>query len=111
MSALAGKVNAAFKARKSRIVHVPEWGLDIHVFPLTLGQLARIKEETEDMRRLVRVLLVRARKEDGSPLFDAEDAEALMAEGVGIYGPDVLMRVVMEIGAGEFQDEAAAEKN
>lgn len=111
MGLLAKKVNESFKARKSRVLHVPEWGLDLHIFPLTLGQLARIKEETDDMRRLVRILLMRARKEDGTPIFDAEDCEALLAEGVGDYGPDVVMRVVTEIGAGEFDDEAQAEKN
>lgn len=112
MSALARKINAAFTARKSRVVTVPEWGVDIHVFPLTLGQLSRINEEKDPMKRLVQIILVRSRKEDGSLLFDAEDAEALMAEGVGAYGPDVIMRVCAQLGAGdEFPDEAAAEKN
>lgn len=111
MSALARKINAAFSARKSRVVTVPEWGVDIHVFPLTLGQLSRINDEKDPMKRLVQIILVRSRKEDGSLLFDAEDAEALMAEGVGPYGPEVIMRVCAELGDSEFPDEAAAEKN
>lgn len=111
MSALARKINANFAARKSRVVTVPEWGVDIHVFPLTLGQLSRINEEKDPMKRLVQIILVRSRKEDGTLLFDAEDAEALMAEGVGPYGPDVVMRVCAEMGVGEFANEAAAEKN
>lgn len=111
MSALANKARAAFKARKSRVLHVPEWGLDLHIFPMTLGQLGRIKEEADELKRMVRILLVRARNEDGTPIFDADDAEALIAEGVDDYGPDVIIRVVTEMGAGDFTDEAQAEKN
>lgn len=111
MSAFASKVSRAFKERKHRILEVPEWGVTIHVFPLTLGQLSRIQEETDPMKRLVRVLMVRARKADGTPLFDLEDCEALLAEGVDGFGPDVVMRVVTEIGVSEFTDEAQAEKN
>ena len=111
MGDLARKVGRAFKERKHRLVEVPEWGMTLHVFPLTLGQLSRINEETDPMKRLVRVIMVRARKEDGQPLFDIDDAEALVGEGVGDYGPEVIMRVCTEMGSGEFTDEAAAEKN
>ena len=111
MGSLAGKVGRAFKERKHRILEVPEWGMTLHIFPLTLGQLSRIQEETDPMKRLVRILMVRARDEKGEPLFDLEDCEALMAQGVGDFGPDVVMRVCTQIGAGEFADEAQAEKN
>lgn len=112
MGALARKINQAFSARKSRIVSVPEWGVDIHVFPLTLGQLSRINEEKDPIKRMVEVVLMRSRKEDGTLLFDREDMEALVAEGVGSYGPDVVMRVCAQLGAGDdVPDEAAAEKN
>ena len=112
MGALARKINAAFTARKSRVVTVPEWGVDIHVFPITLGQLSRINEEKDPIKRMVEVVLIRSRKEDGTLLFDREDVEALIAEGVGPYGPDVVTRVCAQLGAGdEFPDEAAAEKN
>lgn len=111
MSALAQKISRAFAERKYRVVRVPEWDMDIHVFPLTLGQLSRINEETDPMKRLVRVLMVRARDEKGQPLFDLADAEALMAEGVGDYGPDVVARVCSQLGNDDIPDEAAVEKN
>lgn len=111
MGALARKVALAYAARKSRVVHVPEWDLDIYVFPLTLGQLSRINEETDPIKRIVRVLMVRAKQANGEPLFDLEDAEALVSQGVGAYGPDVATRVCAELGEVEFPDEAQAEKN
>jgi len=111
MGALARKINQSFKERKFRLVEVPEWGVTIHVFPLTLGQLSRINEETEPMKRLVRVLFIRSRDAEGQPLFDQADIESLLAEGVGDYGPDVVMRVVSQLGDEEIPDEAAAEKN
>jgi hypothetical protein len=111
MGVLSRKVAQVYAGRKSRVVRVPEWDIDIHVFPLTLGQLSRINEETDPIKRLVRVLLVRAKKEDGEPLFDIEDAEALISQGVAAFGPDVVMRVCAELGEVEFPDEAQAEKN
>lgn len=110
MGSLATKIGQAFKDRKHRELEVPEWGVTIHVFPLTLGNLQRINEITDPMERLVRILLVRARKADGTPMFDLADCEALMAEGVGDYGPDVVMRVCAELGDVPT-DEAADEKN
>ena len=111
MSKIAAKISKAFASRAHRVVEVPEWGETLHVFPLTLEQLSRINEESDPMRRLVRILMVRARKEDGTPLFDIEDAEAFLSKGVGPYGPEVMMRVCAELGAGDFPDEAAVEKN
>lgn len=112
MSGFAKKIEANFGARKSRVIRVPEWdNLEIHVFPLTMGQISRIDEESDDMKRVIRKLIVRARKEDGTPIFDAEDAEALLAQGVGPYGPDVVTRVVLEIQKEDRLDEAAVEKN
>jgi len=111
MSSFASQVGRAYAGRQARTVRVPEWDLTIHVFPITLGQLSRIQEETDPMKRLVRIIMVRAKKEDGEPLFDLEDAEALVAKGVGDYGPDVVMRVCAELGDVEFPDEAQAEKN
>lgn len=111
MSKLAGKVARAFSSRQHRVVEVPEWGETIHVFPITLGQLSRINEETDPMKRLVRIILVRSRDEKGELLFDNEDAEALLAQGVGDYGPEVIMRVCTQLGLGEFTNEAAVEKN
>ena len=111
MSKLAGKVAKAFQSRTHRVIEVPEWGETIHVFPITLDQLSRINEETDPMKRLVRIILVRSRNEKGDLLFDNEDAEALLAQGVGDYGPEVIIRVCTQLGMGEFTDEAAAEKN
>ena len=111
MGKLASKVTKAFQSRTHRVIEVPEWGETIHVFPITLGQLSRINEETDPMKRLVRIILIRARNEKGDLLFDNEVAEALLAQGVGDYGPEVIMRVCTQLGVGEFTDEAAAEKN
>lgn len=111
MSAFSRKVAQEYKGRKSRVVRVPEWDVDIHVFPLTLGQLARINEETDPIKRIVRVLMVRAKQENGEPLFDVEDAETLVSQGVGCFGPDVVTRVCAELGEVDFPDEAQAEKN
>ena len=111
MGLLADKIERAFKDRQHRTVEVPEWGMTLHVFPITLGQLSRINEETDPMKRLVRIILLRARDDKGEMIFDNLDAEAMLAKGIGLYGPEVIMRVCTELGVGEFTDEAAAEKN
>lgn len=111
MGRLAGKIAKAFESRQHRTIEVPEWGEIIHVYPITLGQLSRINEETDPMKRLIRVILVRSRNDKNELMYDNEDAEALLSQGVGPYGPEVIMRVCNELGIGEFTDEAAAEKN
>ncbi len=111
MGVLSTRIGRAFKERPHRIVRVPEWDLEIYVYPLTLGQLSRINAETDMMKRLIETLLIRARDKDGELLFDREDADALFSQGVGPYGPDVLIRVVSELGDVAFADEAQVEKN
>lgn len=106
MSSFASKIRREFGARKSKKIFVPEWELTIFVFPLTLGQLSRIREETDYQRRLCRALLVRARDEKGEPIFDAEDMDALFDQGVDRYGIDVVTRVVSEMA--ESEDDLAA---
>lgn len=111
MSTFAKKISRVWNDRPHRVIRVPEWDLDIYVWPMTLGQLSRIREEKDEEKQILRILLVRARDEKGELLFDAEDIEAFFSQGVGRYGPDVVKEVVAKLGDVDYPDEAQDEKN
>lgn len=62
-------------------VHVPEWETDFYVAPVTIAQAAIIDSEVDDYRRAARIVQVRAKKADGSRMFDDEDFEAMITHG------------------------------
>jgi len=105
MGRLAGKVEAAFARKRVHKVEVPEWELALHVFPITIGQLAAINAEADPYRRIVRSLIVRAKDDQGRPLFDEDDFDKLVSHGVEAYGPEVVARVVREMQAADAGPE------
>lgn len=108
MGKLADEVQAAFQARGSRTVTIPEWGNRVvTVFPITIGQLTKIQAETDDFRRAARIIQVRGKNADGSAMFDEVDFETLCTHGIGQYGPKVIVRVAGEIMADIPAGEAA----
>ena len=97
MSQLTADIQAAFATRASRTVEVPEWKRTLTVFPLTIAQLTKIQSETDPFRRAARIVQVRAKTPEGSPLFDETDMETLCMYGIGDYGPVVIARVAAEL--------------
>lgn len=110
MGKLAAQIEKAFDRKQLRAIPVPEWGLTVYVYPLTLRQLSIINAEKDSFSRIARQLIVRAKDAEGAPLFDEEDFEKLLSHGMGPYGPEVVARVVTAMQAGDAPAEDA-EKN
>jgi len=116
MSDFEEKIQTAFSNREPRVVHVPEWGEDLYIYPLTLLQLEEIYADDNDYRVALRTILVRAKRSDGSPRFDKADFEKFRKWGVDDYGPAVIAKVAQQINSPEDKrkpDEIVAdnEKN
>jgi hypothetical protein len=113
VSGFADKVERAFAARVARVIVVPEWDLELHVFPVTIGQISKINAEEDSLRRAARIIQVRGKNADGRPVLDDADFEAMCMKGIGPYGPQVVVRVAAEIMAdfASANDAEAAEKN
>lgn len=114
MGKLSDRIEQNFRQASAKPVVVPEWGLTIYVFPLTLGQLSKIDAEEDPFKKAVRAIVVQAKHEDGSPMFDEEDYSKLLSHGMGPYGPAVISRVRLEISnlsASAPMDSEEAEKN
>lgn len=103
------RLEQAYAERKCTAVKVPEWGVEFNVYPLTLGQLARIEEEPDAFRAAVRTIVVRARDADGLPLFSEEFFEKVLGRGVGPFGPKVILRIRREIDAADVDLPASEE--
>lgn len=97
-------------AKEPRQIVVPEWGRTLYVYPLTVQQMGAIAAEDNFGRRMARILLCRARNEDGSKMFSEDDFLSLVTKGVGDYGPEVLARVVGQMSV-DTLDVEDAEKN
>lgn len=97
MGALAGKVEAAFAANEAREVVVPEWGLTLYVYPITLRQYSTILAPDDAVGKMLETIRVRGKNANGSPALDAADVDALLNRGTGDYGLGVVSRVAMEI--------------
>ena len=93
MSGFAEKIKAHYSGLQLGKIDVPEWGLTIYVRPATIGQSATILAEADQFRQACRMIQVRAKKEDGLPLFDQADFEAMVSHGE----VTVVNRIVDEI--------------
>ena len=113
MSTFGDKVRAAYGARQARVVRVPEWDLDLHVWPVTIAQVTRINAETDSIRRAARIVQVRGKSATGEALISDADFEELCSFGMGPFGPQVVVRVAGEIMQDWVAqpDEQAAEGN
>jgi len=79
-----------------RTIEVPEWELTVHVWPATLEERARYIE-TEGLERAVDLVIVRAKHEDGTPVFQPGERSTLLRR----VDPDVLLRLAAEILEGD----------
>jgi hypothetical protein len=116
MSKVLDKATSHFRAKISqemKKVHVPEWDVDIYFKPtLTLreqGKLVELASAGKQVEALVESLIVKARNEDGTKMFNMVDKVTLMNE----VDPNVIIRVVGEINEmnGEDADLEKTEKN
>ena len=95
MSAFAEKLKAHYAGIALGSIDVPEWGVTLFIRPSTIGQSAAILAEPDQFRQGVRLIQVRAKQEDGSPLFDEDDFSAMISHGETA----VINRVVEQIMA------------
>ena len=81
MSAFAEKIKAHYAGLPMGAIEVPEWDITVYVRPATIGQSARILKEDDQFRQACRLIQVRCRKEDGFPVFDEQDFDAMVTHG------------------------------
>ena len=106
MSDFAEKIKRHYAGLELGAIEVPEWGLTIHVRPATIRQSAEILAESDQFRQTCKMIQVRSKREDGSPMFDAQDFAAMVDYGeVG-----VINRVVDQIMAVGDLEEGEAKK-
>lgn len=109
------KATAHFRARISgsmKKVHVPEWDCDIWFKEAHSlkdeSKLVELAQQGKTVEALVETLLIRARNEDGTKMFNMVDKPVFMNE----VDPNVLIRVVAEInGISALESLEEAEKN
>lgn len=116
MSDILDKAMSHFRDRLSEdmeYVSVPEWGdkdnpLLIYYKPMTLKQQDAIFKHVRagSLKSLVETLLQRSLDEDGKRLFKTVH----MTEFMRKVDPDVIERIVTEMGGGDIDPEEA-EKN
>jgi hypothetical protein len=116
MSKVLDKATSHFREKISgemKKVHVPEWACDIYFKPtLTLkeqGKLIELASQGKQVEALCESLIVKARNQDGSKMFNFADKAILLNE----VDPSVIIRVVGEINNAndEEQDLEKVEKN
>lgn len=116
MSQVLDRATSHFREKISgemKKVHVPEWACDIYFKPtLTLkeqGKLIELASQGKQVEALVESLIVKARNQDGTKMFNFADKAALLNE----VDPSVIIRVVGEINSAndEEQDLEKIEKN
>lgn len=114
MTRVIDQITAHFSTKEEKIIEVPEWGnedgsLYIYCSPLTLAQKNRLYKmaKDDDLGLMVEALIMKARDNEGNPLFSRADKPDLMRS----CDPEVLIRVannIMDIGDG---DEDMSNKN
>ncbi|WP_299393284.1 hypothetical protein [Pelagibius sp.] len=100
-----------FKGQEITVIEVEEWGIDgkpaiIHATPMNLDEKNRVNRygSKEDLSALCEVLILKARDENGDPIFTRDLKPRMMRE----LDPDVIASVVKQIvGEEEDPDQAA----
>lgn len=89
-----------FAEKEIKRIEVPEWGdkenpAVIMSEPFTLAERKSLIKlaQGDDMEFLVRLVIMKARDEDGNKIFDLSDKPTLM----NLVDPDVLLRVANQI--------------
>lgn len=110
------KATAHFRAKISgamKKIHVPEWDCDIwYKEANTLkeeSKLIELAQQGKTVEALVETLIIKARNEDGSKMFNIVDKPVFMQE----VDPNVVIRVVAEMNADNAEASSLenAEKN
>lgn len=96
------KATAHFRARISgsmKKISVPEWDTDIWFKEATTlkdeAKLIELAQQGKTVEALVETLIIKARHEDGSRMFNIAEKAVFMNE----VDPNVLIRVVSEMNA------------
>ena len=81
MSKFAEKIKAHYAGVALRQVFVSEWDTTIYVRPATVGQSSAIMNEPDQWHQACKLIQVRAKDENGKPLFDEADFKAMVTYG------------------------------
>lgn len=110
MSKLIDKATAHFETVLAQglrgPIHVPEWDAEVYYkASTTMAEEAKIIELTQQGKTteaLVQTLIMRARDEEGKPLFTGADKLKLMRS----VDPKVILSIVTQMGAddGDIED-------
>lgn len=97
MSKVLEKATAHFRNQISgdmKMIEVPEWEAKIYYKPVTTlreqGKILELSQQGKAVEALVESLIVRARNEDGSRMFNTVDKVTLLNE----VDPQILVRIV-----------------
>jgi len=100
------RVKSHFDAKETKIIEVTEWGdadkpLYIYATPMTLAQKNRLYKmaKDDDLTLMVEALIMKAKDNEGNPIFTRGDKPDLMRS----CDPDILIRVENSI-IGENDD-------
>lgn len=110
MTKVLDKATAHFRAKLSgelKKITVPEWETDIYYKDtITLKEQAKIIElaqKNNTVEALVETLIIKARNQDGSKMFNPLDKTVFMNE----VDPNVLIRVVGDINSTEVIEDVS----
>ena len=110
MTKVLDKATAHFRAKLSgelKKITVPEWETDIYYKDtITLKEQAKIIElaqKNNTVEALVETLIIKARNQDGSKMFNPLDKTVFMNE----VDPNVLIRVVGDINSTEAVEDVS----
>ncbi len=98
---------------KMHKIHVPEWDSDIWFKEANTlkeeAKLIELAQQGKTVEALVETLIMKARNEDGTKMFNMPDKVVFMNE----VDPQVIIRVVgeMNIQAAEITERSEVEKN
>jgi len=115
MSKVLDKATAHFRNQiggDMKSINVPEWDAKIWFKTVTNlreeGRILELSQQGKSVEALVESLIVRARNEDGTKMFNVADKMVLLNE----VDPKVLIRIVGEMNNVEVDlDAAQVEKN
>lgn len=101
-------------------VHVPEWGTNVFIRPLTAHEVDQViayenKHKNESDKKRCYVVIKGAVNEDGSPLFQMDQMNMLVQKNFKalktVADAILLLSGLMKPEAGEDETDADAEKN
>lgn len=115
MNKVLDKATAHFRNQISgemKWIEVPEWETKIYYKTVTNlreeGKILELSQQGKNVEALVESLIIKARNEDGSKMFNMVDKPTLLNE----VDPKVLVRVVGEMNSVEVDlSVGEAEKN